>query len=169
MTDWRRPSAFVINLDTQIRWPLLALGRLDVRLHHTNIELKYLRVHLSAATDEQMDLLHEAVGQAYFWVLGAYEIVRTLEQRFREREKNRPQPKPNPFTSTKEALERIRIPVAKHEPARRHKQTDYSYAYAALSERGGIGWKVSPDTYIAFEELSDMVLKAVLCVSSDGT
>ena len=55
-------------------------------------------------------------------------------------------------------FERIRIPLAKMEPARRHADTDSKIAYPALNSNFGISWRVSEEKYVVRRELSDNLL-----------
>lgn len=106
---------------------------------------------------------------SYLWVLGAYELVRVLHQRqrdnipfFRER-----LPDARPL---KKRFERLRIPLAKLEPARKHKATDFSVAFPVMdTERPSIGWVVAPGVRITRRELSDELLAFLEQASLSGS
>lgn len=93
--------------------------------------------------------------RSYLWVLGAYEIVRSLHQRTHaaglavmtaEQKKI--------VRDVKQKFERIRLPLAKFEPARRHRTTDSGIAFPVIHEQLGISWKLAPDAYISREDLA---------------
>lgn len=92
--------------------------------------------------------------KAHLWVLGAYELVRMISQRLRENEALARPESIAKVVETKKLFERVRIPMAKLEPSKRHKETDFEVAYAGVGAKG-LGWKVSPDTIIYQEELSE--------------
>jgi len=165
MTDldantWESAASIVFAYDRDTSYNVKSLARFDRKLRRQNELLKVLRQDYSAATDTQREQLHELIGDSKFWLLGAYEIVRTLDQRYRERlGLNRTEK--TPLTELKHKLERLRIPLAKQEPSRRNSETDYRYLHATLSN-AGVGWKPSQDSNFLFSELSDE-LRLSLC------
>lgn len=92
--------------------------------------------------------------KAHLWVLGAYELVRMMSQRLRENEELAQTDSILKVNETKKLFERVRVPMAKLEPSKRHGKSDFDVAYAGMGPRG-LGWKVSADTIIYQEELSD--------------
>lgn len=92
--------------------------------------------------------------KAHLWVLGAYELVRMISQRLRENEELASSESIEKVTETKKLFERVRIPMAKLEPSKRHERTDFEVAYAGMGPKG-LGWLVAPDTIIYQEELSE--------------
>lgn len=63
--------------------------------------------------------------------------------------------------STKIDFERIRIPLAKFEPARRHQATDSAVAWPGVHPNLGLGWGVSNDKYVSRRQLADDLLSAL--------
>ncbi len=132
------------------------LGRLDVRI--INYEDRFIKVLIEKPTIDDSLQLTDCFTYSYLWVLGAYEIIRTMDQRCGE---NANLLDLNLNTSIKELkykFERIRIPLAKMEPAKRHKDTDSQIAYPALHPDLGISWRISEKEYIVRVELSDNFL-----------
>ena len=82
--------------------------------------------------------LSERITLSYLWVLGAYELVRTICQRIKEKGMVFPKDLANDFISIKVEFERLRIPLAKMEPARRHKDTDSHIAHPVIHPDRGI-------------------------------
>jgi len=103
-------------------------------------------------------ILERAQIYAHLWVLGIYEHVRMLSQRLEEDRSLATDDAIAVVLETKKLLERVRIPLAKLEPARRHKETDYWVALPGVGERG-LGWKINDDLIVYQEELSDAVLQ----------
>jgi hypothetical protein len=104
-------------------------------------------------------LLSDLLMYSRLWVLGAYELVRVIDQACTET--------PNIFKGhfhkeikdLKQCFARIRMPLAKLEPAKNHKNTDGPIAFPVLHGNLGVGWKVSPKTVITRQELSDQLLE----------
>lgn len=132
------------------------LARLDEKLiqkskeHHPASEIK-------PGTLEDFD---HFLTLSYLWVLGAYEIIRTISQRAKENSEIFSEKTINKINETKKLFERIRIPLAKLEPAKAHKDTDSSIAFPRNSANG-IGWHIAPDTYILRIQLSDALLETL--------
>ena len=105
--------------------------------------------------DEYGILLVERVQiRAHLWVLGAYEVIRMLSERVRKNPELTEQAAIDNIHRTKRLFERVRIPIAKFEPSRKHKATDYPVATAGIGPKG-VGWEVSKNTRIYQTELSD--------------
>lgn len=101
--------------------------------------------------------------KAHLWVLGAYELVRMISQRLRESAELAESESIERVAETKKLFERVRIPMAKLEPSKRREKTDFEVAYAGMGPKG-LGWKVSPDTVIYQEELSEKLYEMFSCM-----
>ncbi len=157
---WIAASAAAGRIEPFMMVVIQGLGRLDISL--TDADQSFLR--LSAADREslfQSFALNERFTLSYLWVLGGYELVRTVCQRLTEAphlvspEVNRA------FVELKRKFNRLRIPLAKMEPAGSHKSTDSHIAYPALNLDHGIAWQVAADVYITRQELSDALLNTL--------
>jgi hypothetical protein len=73
-----------------------------------------------------------------------------------------------PLAKLKARFERLRVPLAKQEVAKRFKQTDLPFAFPVLLGGHGIAWRVSDTTVISRRELSDAFL-ALLKEIHNGT
>jgi hypothetical protein len=58
-------------------------------------------------------------------------------------------------------FERIRIPLAKFEPTRRHYATHSAIARPAVRNELGVGWNVSNDIYVSRRQLADDLLSTL--------
>ncbi len=155
--QWVTASFAFARVEIEMVLVAQRLGLLDC--HLIDNDARFL-----ALGDEQRGTIPEAIRLnnritiSYLWVLGAYELVRTLDQRC--------QANPNLFGSdltdrvraTKQQINRRRIPLAKMEPAGKH-PTDNPIAYPAITPNHGISWQVAADTFITRRELSDAFLQ----------
>ena len=106
--------------------------------------------------------------KAHLWVLGVYEFIRMVAQRVREDNSLTTADAFETIKTTKKLYERVRIPLAKLEPAQRHKKTDFSVAYAGIGP-DGLAWKVSENVIISQEELSDAFYKMMVSLRPNET
>lgn len=101
--------------------------------------------------------LSDHLTQAYLWVLGAYEIARTLSQ-VADQDPEKPlAAKKEQFRQLKHQFELVRVPLAKFEAARKN-PTGYSFAYPAFSPSDGTGWVIGQNQFITRRLLSDRFL-----------
>jgi hypothetical protein len=95
------------------------LARLDCQLIDGDEQFLQLteeqRATIAVSTE-----LSERLTLSYLWVLGAYEVLRTLDQRAREARAGTPSRVAERITVTKHLFERVRIPLAKLEASRRN-------------------------------------------------
>jgi len=134
---------------------LQALGRLDVRLMARDERF----VAGEGYIEEGVGLLEfdDHLTQSYLWVLGAYELVRTLHAR----EPKQQNGKATPLQTLYRRYSRLRVPLAKMMPARYHKLTDFRIAYPALNYEFGVAWQVAETTFISRGELSNEFLSVL--------
>jgi uncharacterized protein (DUF2461 family) len=132
------------------------LGRFDCHLIHEDARFAALNQEQSSSLRER-SLLTDRVALSYFWVLAAYELVRTLDQRWRTGATTLPDEFGSRVTALKRRMERLRIPLVKMETARRF-PTDSPLAYPTISRDFGVAWHIAQDTYITRRELSDQLL-----------
>ena len=131
---------------------LQGLGCLDETLF--DVDAGYVGGDGYITPDKGIMELNAHLTLSYLWVLGAYEIVRILHERSRI----------NGFVADKKLesvyrnFTRVRIPLAKFEPAGKHRETDENLALPALNSLYGVAWEISQDTFIARGELSDSLL-----------
>ncbi len=143
------------------------LGRLDVELIDEEVSL-VKNARPIPGGGRQIEFGRQLIF-AYLWVLGAYEFVRVLNQRQKENTAFFCERLPN-SRLLKQRFERIRIPLAKLEPAKKHRKTDFSIAFPLIDpKRQSIGWSVAPGVMITRRELSDELLAFLEQVSPSGS
>lgn len=153
---WVDASSAAGAIDPFMTALVQGLGRFDCRLIEEDARFTTLTQEQSSSLQESTRLA-DRLTLSYFWVLAAYELVRTLDQRWRTGATTLPDESGNRVTTLKRRMERLRIPSAKTETARRF-ATDNAMAYPTISRDFGLAWHVAQDTYISRRELSDQLL-----------
>lgn len=126
------------------------LGLIDAELYDIN------RHDVNKTTENGLTIYDYVNIKSYLWLLGVYELFRMMDQRIRE----------NPEIANKNAsvlinrakieFERIRVPMAKLEKARRFKD-DYCVPKLGANEEQ-LGWQINNDEIIYYRYLSDLTL-----------
>ena len=162
LTNWINCSLKLSKIDDFMVPILQGLGRLDVKL--IDYEDKLLKLEPSNKKTEEEIIedsirLTDSFTYSYLWVLGAYELVRTINQKCRENSDLLGVDLNNKIKELKINFERIRIPLAKMEPAKRYKETDYRIAFPTIKVSGNrLAWRISENEYVVRKELSDDLL-----------
>lgn len=154
---WELAASAVQDIDANLKWVLGVLAKLDYDLYLLNAAHEQLLQKGPEARLEEWRGVLDATDLSYLWILGAYEAVRTLDQRFAAlgaSAVNRKQA----TGSLKHKFERLRVPLAKLEPSRRHKNTDYSFPRPGIADNRGIAWEVAPNEVVSRSNLSDEFL-----------
>ena|ERR1700687_2623634 len=157
---WVRASFATAKFEDVMVIVVQGLGRLDVslregdRLFLANFEENRNSVVESLKLSERFTL-------SYLWVLGAYELVRAICQRIRENRAAVPDEVARSFATLKSEFARLRMPLAKMEAAKAHKNTDSKIAFSVLDTTKGIAWQVSQDVFITRQDLADRLLAAL--------
>jgi hypothetical protein len=130
-----------------------ALGFKDRELiQRDQATLDTLNQGASQGTEQQMLELNDLLTQSYLWVLGAYEIIRSISQRLEGDSRQQA------ARDAKYIFERVRMPLAKMETGKRF-SGDSPIAYPALNMEHGIAWQVQQDVFISRFELSETFLR----------
>ncbi len=151
--------------------PLIAqeLGQLDVELiQDTQLLIDLAAKSLSNASISREERAYQAITAdvifkdqltlSYLWVLGAYELVRVIYLRCRDNPLLPGSGLNAQITAAKHAFERLRIPLAKLESSRRHRDTDSPIAWPAIHREFGVSWLVAKGVLVSRKELSDSFL-----------
>jgi len=144
------------------------LGRLDCSLVDSDQSFLADFAHHEEWNEKQMlnemSVFNYRLTLSYLWVLGSYEVVRTICQRIKANNNESIIILVNvseEFESLKKKFNRLRVPLAKMEAASAHKNTDSAFAYPVLNLEQGIAWQVSADVIITRSELSEQFLKSL--------
>jgi hypothetical protein len=143
------------------------LGRFDCHLIHEDARFAALNQEQSSSVRERA-LFADRVTLSYFWVLAAYELVRTLDQRWRTGATTLPDEFGSRVTALKRRMERLQIPLVKLETARRF-PTDSTLAYPTITRDFGVAWHIAQDTYVTRRELADQLLNFLVDLKNHQT
>lgn len=158
------------------RWVMVSIGMARFEEHLVNLiqdmgqldaDLCAFDVRIVKADREQINAIYSFDSiqhhrtQSYLWVLGAYEILRTLAQRIREGQSDNPPDVGDKIKEARDRFARVRVPLAKFEAADRHKTTENHFAYPGVDFKYGIAWAVNETEVISRQELSDIFLGAL--------
>lgn len=157
---WLKVSIGLGRFDPFLTSLIQSLGQMDANLCEKDIELveKYRK---GGDAEEDYVQMQGHLTHSYLWILGAYEVVRTLTQSIKEKKSDDPLEVLERFLATKNRFARLRIPLAKLEAAKAHSKTDYQIAYPGFAYDMGIAWKVSEEVVISRQELSDLFLETL--------
>lgn len=157
---WVKVSIGLARFDPFLVSLVLHIGQMDTNLWEFDATLveKY---KADGYVNEDYDAIVDHLTNSYLWVLGAYEIVRTLTERIRDQQSDDPPEVLQRFKAARARFARLRIPLAKLEPAKDYKKTDFHIAYPGFDYDIGIAWKVSEGVVISRQELSDIFLEAL--------
>lgn len=133
------------------------LGKIDAKLVHDDAAFRTLPPDVRGTVRESIRLT-DRFTLSHLWVLGAYEATRTIDERVRKAPKVLTKRLGQRILTTKKAFARIRMPLAKFEPAAAHRRTDFSIACPAMHRELGISWKVAKRIFVPRRHLSDKLL-----------
>lgn len=157
---WLKVSIGLMRFDPFLMSLVQSLGQMDADLCEKDVELKE-KYRKGGNSEEDYEYIQGHLTHSYLWILGAYEVVRTLTQSIKENKSDDPLEVFKRFQTTKNRFARLRIPLAKLEASKFHSKTDYQIAYPGFAYNIGIAWKVSDDVVISRQELSDLFLETL--------
>ena len=154
---WQLVMIALNSIEPNLEFLLGTLAKLDEELYLRDQRHKVMAKDPSNRKLAEWADVQDAIGRSYLWVLGAYEAIRTLDQRFREM-KSAALGRHRATNTLKHLFERLRVPLAKLEPSKRHIATDYSFPVPGIDNERGIAWEVSKGVVISRSQLSDEFL-----------
>lgn len=148
---WIKKSFLIAGLkeNPMIAHNFQSLGSMDCKLSKEWNELWNDSLKTKTAPDHMR--FDELWFQSSLWVLGAYELLRYINQNFDRSSKVR---------EAHSLFKRVRIPMVKFEPPKNRKgepvyPTDYGKVLFVVSvSEGEYGWLVGPGAMISREELA---------------
>lgn len=157
--DWIRLSHAASMGDIAVAIVTQELGRLDAELMVEGPHV--VRAFQSSAARPELEgqQMSDHITFSALWTLGAYELIRTLEERVRGGA-------PQTLLGAKDQLRRVRVPLAKLQPARPHLATDWGWPGSIADESRGIGWLVAPETPIFRKDLSELTRAALSSIAA---
>jgi hypothetical protein len=161
--NWVTASYALTAVDTHLVPICQRMGNLDCNLVDLDIELSKYHTENGANYHFQM-ALNEIDIFAYLWVLGSYEMIRTMSHKLDEFQSKLAIDSKEDVRNVKHLFERLRVPLAKVEPSRKHDLTDYYFPIPLFNYAKGIAWAVSDDVVITRRQLSDELLELFLSI-----
>lgn len=164
LSRWKATLIAVDKIDNNISNVVDKLAKLDCKL------IDWGKKHDPGSKIEKgtLDDFEEYETISYLWVLGAYEIIRTIHQRCKNNNIFT-QETLNKIKDTKDYLAQLRIPLAKLEPERHHKDIDdYLIAFPHGTEEG-MSWLLSGETCIKRIDLSNRFLELLEAILGPGS
>jgi hypothetical protein len=156
-TRWCKASALTVPFEKFMEIVVQGLGKVDCQLIHDHRRYSNLS-QAEKISVQEVNKLNDNYTLSYLWVLGAYEIVRTMSQRVRNDPRLLASAPTGELQSLKRLFERLRIPLAKMEPSKKHPR-DAPIAYPAFHADLGISWRLGQNLFISRRELADALLK----------
>lgn len=154
---WVNASFSTVQFEQFMVIAVQGLGRLDVSLVEDD-ESFLADFEQNKYSSVESLKFNERLTLSYLWVLGSYELVRSICQRIKESRAGCPDEVANSFGELKKEFNRLRIPLAKMEPASAHVNTDSHIAYPMLHTQKGIAWQVAQNVFITRRDLADRLL-----------
>ncbi|MBC8552436.1 MAG: hypothetical protein H8D23_22640 [Candidatus Brocadiales bacterium] len=155
--SWIELSTHIIRVEKAMVPIINALGNKDCDLVERDSEA--LDLALEAENDiganSELDMI---ITDSYLWILGMYELVRSLHQIARAGHALLNEEAIAILAELDGAYRRVRIPLAKLEPARGYEDTDWSEVLPILEPGEGIGWQLSEKDFVTRRSLSDKTL-----------
>jgi hypothetical protein len=161
--EWVRLSHRAARFEKFMTSAIQGLGKLDAVLSAKDTAYLQLPQQERESIERSIELT-ERFTESYLWVLGAYEIIRTMDQRVRENAGLVNEATCQLIRDAKHKFERVRVPLAKFEAARCHSDTDSSVAFPALNPQHGIAWCVADDVFVTRRELSECFMALLRAV-----
>lgn len=155
--QWVSVSHGVDALDPGLAVFIQGLGKIDAKLVHDDAAFREMPPDIRGTFEESLRLT-DRFTLSQLWVLGAYEATRTIDERVRKTPKFLTKRLGQRVLTTKRAIARVRIPLAKFEPAGAHRRTDFSVARPAMHRELGISWKVAKHIIVPRRHLSDKLM-----------
>lgn len=154
---WEARALSLIRIDGQFPAIVRALGRLD----------SFLRSESGDAVDNFDDagipnayVVEDYLALSQLWIFGAYEMLRSLDDRIRADPGLVAPTICSKVNSLKWRLARIRVPLAKLEPHDRHKGDEVPRGACVVGKARDKGWcwQLNAETYVWRHDLADELL-----------
>lgn len=126
------------------------LGIIDAELYDIN------RYDVEEVLENNLTVYDHVNIKSYLWILGAYELLRMMDQRIRETPEIADENATTYINQAKKEFERIRVPLAKLEKARRF-HDDFAVPKLGADEEE-LGWQINENEIIYYRYLSDIVI-----------
>jgi hypothetical protein len=154
---WEKRALNLVRIDGQFPAIVRALGRLDSFLRSESLDAVD---DFDKAGIPNAYLIEDYLTLSQLWVFGAYEMLRSLDDRLRTNPNLLPSKIRSKVNSLKWRFARIRVPLGKLEPHDRHKEDKVPRGACVIrsAREKGWCWQLNTKTYIWRHDLADELL-----------
>jgi hypothetical protein len=155
---WEQKCLNLIKIGGQFPAIVRALGRLDSFLRK---ESRSAVGDLEETEFPNLSVIEDYLALSQLWVFGAYELLRSIDQKLSEGDFALPMTTSAKVKEMKMRFARIRVPLAKLEPANRFRLVDEvpkgACVVSSAKEKGWC-WQLNANTYVWRHDLGDELL-----------
>jgi len=137
-SEWMNSSFAFMGIEMLLLGEVQALGELDIEL----IE-ELPKIKINSRLDEDLKIKRRYLLLSKLWILGAYELIRFLDDINKKRNSLSENTKLNEILTT---FTKIRVPLAKFQKAGKDKTLYEGVADSFIDSNKGAGWKVYSHT-----------------------
>ncbi len=139
-TEWLNSSFSFIGVEMLLLGEVQALGELDIELID-----ELIKMNIGSESEEDLRKKRRYLLLSKLWVLGAYELIRFLNDIDKKRDLFSDKTKIN-FNEVLAIFTKVRIPLAKFQKAGKDKTLYGGVADSFIDSNKGVGWKVYSHT-----------------------
>lgn len=150
---WINASFYTAQFDKFMPITVQGLGHIDHDLVFNDAKVLEKGITAYPSNETEAVELNHHITLSYLWVLGSYEVIRSMHQKI-----DKTSYAAASIGKLKTQFARLRVPLAKFEPAEKYKKTDSRIAYPTLNSDHGISWQVAENIFISRQSLSDAFL-----------
>ena len=151
---WIKNSHKLRVVIDEIEVPFQGLANIDAKLVIEDMKI------INGKPSSPYGDITEHMTRSYLWVLGSYEIIRTLSQFADAGNSNKFEGMKEDIRLLKHEFEKLRVPLAKFEAARRN-PNGYPFAYPVIDKDLGVSWLIGQNDHVPRKYLSDKMLALV--------
>jgi len=145
-SEWMNSSFAFMNIEMLLLGEVQALGELDAEL----IEELH-KIKSNSKLEEDLKIKRRYFLLSKLWVLGAYELIRFLNDLNKKRNSFREHTKTK-LAETLSTFTKIRVPLAKFQKSGKDKALYDGVADSFMDSVKGVGWKVYSHTKTGLKE-----------------
>jgi hypothetical protein len=145
-TEWMDSSSTFMGVEMLLLGEVQALGELDIEL----IE-ELPKIKINSRLEEDLKIKRRYFLLSKLWVLGAYELIRFLNDLNKKRNSFREHTKIK-LAETLSTFTKIRVPLAKFQKSGKNKALYEGVADSFMDSVKGVGWKVYSHTKTGLKE-----------------
>lgn len=139
-SEWMDSSFAFMGIEMLLLGEVQALGELDLELIK-----EFQKIKINSKLEEDLKKKRRYLLLSKLWVLGAYELIRFLNDIDKKRNLLRKDAKAK-FNEVLTIFTKVRVPLAKFQKAGKSKDLYKGVADSFIDSNKGVGWKVYSHT-----------------------